>query len=132
MPSGSVASVPVGGLVRARGYHWRARALDDADAPSQNWVSFGANAETDRDFVVEAPIVFSSTRHGSNNANQQEIYSMAPDGSNPTRLTFNAKVDTDPSLSPDGSKIAFQSDRDGDNEIFVMNVDGTGWWPSSR
>jgi Tol biopolymer transport system component len=125
-PSGSVASATVGGLTRARGFHWRARALDDADAPSQNWVSFGANGESAADFVVEAPIVFSSTRHGSNNANQQEIYSMAPDGSSATRLTFNAKVDTDPSLSPDGSKIAFQSDRDGDNEIFVMNVDGTG------
>ncbi|MBA3733797.1 MAG: PD40 domain-containing protein [Actinobacteria bacterium] len=28
--------------------------------------------------------------------------------------------------SPDGSKLAFQSDRDGQSEIYVMNPDGTG------
>ncbi|MCK4394724.1 PD40 domain-containing protein, partial [Candidatus Bipolaricaulota bacterium] len=27
--------------------------------------------------------------------------------------------------SPDGSKIAFTSDRDGNPEIYVMNADGT-------
>jgi Tol biopolymer transport system component/alpha-tubulin suppressor-like RCC1 family protein len=125
--SGSVGSATVTGLLRATGYHWRARTLDGSDQPSQQWVSFGANAETMADFVIEAPIVFSSTRHGSNNANQQEIYSMAPDGSlaSVVRLTTNMTVDTDPSLSPDGSRIAFQSNRDGDYEIFVMDVDGS-------
>ena len=34
--------------------------------------------------------------------------------------------DTGASWSPDGNKIAFASDRDGDAEIFVMNRDGTG------
>lgn len=32
---------------------------------------------------------------------------------------------TAPSWSPDGTKIAFYSDRDGNYEIYVMNVDGT-------
>ena len=31
-----------------------------------------------------------------------------------------------PAWSPDGSRIAFDSDRDGDREIFVMATDGTG------
>ena len=33
--------------------------------------------------------------------------------------------DGGPSFSPDGSKIAFFSDRDGDYEIYVMNADGS-------
>ena len=28
--------------------------------------------------------------------------------------------------SPDGTRIAFMSDRDGNNEIYVMNADGSG------
>ena len=43
-----------------------------------------------------------------------------------TQLTFNTKYDADPSISGDGSKIAFHSDVDGDYEIFVINSDGTG------
>lgn len=31
-----------------------------------------------------------------------------------------------PVFSPDGSRIAFSSNRDGNNEIYVMNVDGSG------
>ena len=34
-------------------------------------------------------------------------------------------IDSYPMLSPDGKKIAFQSNRTGNREIFVMNFDGT-------
>src|SRR6476469_354768 len=34
-------------------------------------------------------------------------------------------TDEMPSLSPDGRKIAFMSDREGDIETYVMDVDGT-------
>src|SRR5262249_46194546 len=34
--------------------------------------------------------------------------------------------DTRPSFSRDGTRIAFESDRDGNEEIYVMNADGTG------
>jgi probable HAF family extracellular repeat protein len=125
VPSGSTASASVGGLGRAKGYHWQARTLDALEEPSQDWVSFGTNAESAADFVVEAPIVFASTRHASNTPTQQEIYSMAPDGSGATRLMVNTTIDADPSLSPDATRIAFQSNRDGDYEIFVMDIDGT-------
>ena len=43
------------------------------------------------------------------------------DGSNAMQLT--ASNDRSPSWSPDGTKIAFASRRDGDDEIFVMNAD---------
>ncbi|HSB11685.1 MAG TPA: hypothetical protein VLM38_19505 [Blastocatellia bacterium] len=34
-----------------------------------------------------------------------------------------AALDSEPSWSPDGSLIAFRSDRDGDGEIYVMRID---------
>ena len=46
-------------------------------------------------------------------------------GSAQTRLTFNTDTDWLPSWSPDGTKIAFATDRDGNSEIYVMNNDGT-------
>jgi Tol biopolymer transport system component/subtilisin family serine protease len=41
------------------------------------------------------------------------------------RLT-NLTSDSRPRYSPDGSKIIFQSNRDGQAEIYVMNADGSG------
>jgi Tol biopolymer transport system component len=52
-------------------------------------------------------------------------------------------VNEDPVWSPDGSQIAFQSDRDGNYEIYLMNADGTDqrnlsrnraneYWPNWR
>ncbi len=72
-------------------------------------------------------IAFESTRHVAT-----EIYVMNADGRKQERLTDNRVVDEDPSWSPDGQKIAFSSslvfrgfdDREGDNEIYVMDSDG--------
>ena len=51
---------------------------------------------------------------------------MNADGTSQTRLTNNAATDFDPTWSPDGTKIAFTSNRDGNLEIYTMNADGTG------
>jgi hypothetical protein len=49
------------------------------------------------------------------------------DGSNETQLTSDAGNGASaPAISPDGTKIAFSSSQDGDPEIYVMNLDGTG------
>ena len=64
-------------------------------------------------------IVFHSTRDGN-----VEIYTMDADGSNQTRLTFNAVSDAYPVWSPDGRQIAFHSNRDGNDDIYVMDADG--------
>ena len=44
----------------------------------------------------------------------------------PTQLTSNTATDAYPSISGDGSKVAFESNVDGDYEVFVVNSDGTG------
>jgi len=54
----------------------------------------------------------------------QDIATMRPDGSGLTRLTTDQGEY--PAWSPDGKRLAFASARDGDYDIYVMNVDGTG------
>lgn len=61
------------------------------------------------------------------NPNSSEIYGMAANGSNVTRLTNNQVNDLQPDLSPDRSKIAFARSGGGLNSnIFGMNADGSG------
>jgi len=50
---------------------------------------------------------------------------MNADGTAQTRLTTDPANDDQPSWSPDGTKIAFHSYRDGSSEIYSMNADGT-------
>ena len=49
---------------------------------------------------------------------------MSADGADPVRLTASPGYDENPSWSPDGRRIAFDSMRDGNLEIYVMNADG--------
>lgn len=70
---------------------------------------------------VNGKIVFMSTRDNG----LEKIYTMDLNGSNQTRLTNNNASDFYPSWSPDGTRIAFTSNRDGDFEIYVMNADGS-------
>ena len=52
------------------------------------------------------------------------IVSMAADGSDPVNITRHPEGDFCPSWSPNGSKIAFISRRDGTDRIYIMNADG--------
>src|SRR5213593_3280491 len=54
----------------------------------------------------------------------REIWVANTDGSNAAQLTASPGLDRSPRWSPDGTKIAFASERNGLSEIFVMNADG--------
>ena len=73
------------------------------------------------------------------NTTNAEIYTVRSDGTGTVRLTNNVAEDTDPAWSPDGSRIAFTSNRDGLRAIYIMNEDGSDvkrltplTWPSFR
>jgi TolB protein len=55
-----------------------------------------------------------------------DIYRVPATGGAPVRLTTSPAIDVGGSYSPDGSKIVFESDRSGSQQIYVMNADGSG------
>lgn len=77
-------------------------------------------------------LVFTSDRHNS----ALSIWTINPDGSSPTRLTdgklrsenlpiFAHVADDAPAWSPDGSKVAFASNRFDNFSLYTMNADGS-------
>ncbi len=78
-------------------------------------------ASVDLVYAIDTKIAFISTRDGN-----QEIYVMDADGTAPVRLTRHPAIDSYPAWSPDGTKIAFTSNRrnGSTDEIYIMDADG--------
>jgi Tol biopolymer transport system component/serine/threonine protein kinase/Tfp pilus assembly protein PilF len=55
--------------------------------------------------------------------NNLEIWMMNIDGSNLKQITNNPAQDREPSWTPDGKRLVFQSLRDGNDEIYITSVD---------
>ena len=84
-------------------------------------VNLTNNAATDKQpsWASGGRLAFSSNR---NSAGGFDIYLLTLDPWGLERLTTSTAVDESPALSPDGSKVAFVSYRDGDAEIYVMTI----------
>ena len=87
--------------------------------------------------ALSEKIVFASNRAAGKGVNNptgdREIFTMTSNGTGARQLTTNAGHDVEPTLSPDGPRIAYMSRGDqtsnpeGDWEIYVMKAaDGSG------
>src|SRR6266516_2940592 len=90
-----------------------------------------AVADPDGD-ALEAPVTVDFTTGAAGEPVTQlameaagDIYVIKSNGTGLTQLTTDPAYDASPTWSPDGSKIAFMSLRDGNGEIYVMNADGS-------
>jgi Tol biopolymer transport system component len=111
-----VATVSRDGLVTAAGY-----------GEGSVSVSAGArveNATAATYLPLQGRFVFASRPVGSPE-DSTELYTVNADASDLRRITFNDVPDLAPSWSPDGSRIAFQSTREGQRDIFVIDADGS-------
>jgi Tol biopolymer transport system component len=100
--SGPINLTPVTGV-----HAWPTWSADGS------WIAFHA----DRDIVVGDV---------SSLTDNPDIFVVNVDGTGEIQLTTHPGRDWLPVWSPDGSRIAFLSDREGPGEIFVMNADGSG------
>ncbi len=55
-----------------------------------------------------------------------DLWKVSADGGHAARLTSHAADDLYSTWAPDGASIAFTSDRDGYQNIYLMNADGSG------
>tara|TARA_Y100001958_G_C21235013_1_gene561252 strand:+ start:1338 stop:2408 length:1071 start_codon:yes stop_codon:yes gene_type:complete len=87
------------------------------------------NGFFEKDFI-EPQIVFSSRRWWN-----YDIFISDLSGGNTTQLTKNQWIDFNPSISHDSKKISFISNRDGNREIYIVDLtwmDGYSQWSVSN
>jgi TolB protein len=91
----------------------------DADGSGQTNLTHTAEAEADPAWSPDGHrLAFARQTNGN-----WDIYVMNEDGSNVVRLTTHPAADRYPTWSPDG-RLAFQTDRDGNDEIYVLSLSG--------
>ena len=83
-------------------------------SPDGEWIAFSSDRpdatvtfEGDRDFPF----------------GQYDVFVMRPDGQEMRRITNDPSLDSKPSWSPDGNRIAFISDRSGVGNIYIAELD---------
>ena len=126
----------------------RSTFLDNRDplwSPDGAWIAF-VSTRDERTGIYVMPVAGGrevnitngvALRHGANLAwapdSSAIVFEMAGDihivnrdGSDLRQLTDHPADDSAPDWSPDGSRIAFASNRDGNSDIYVINVDGSG------
>ena len=88
----------------------------------------GSSYSSDVSVVVAVSGKISYDWDGGSAALNSDVVIANDDGTGSRQPDQNLPFSSDerPAISPDGTKIAFNSDRDGDHDIYVMNVNGSG------
>lgn len=97
--------------------------LHDLATGNTPLVSFRQGINSGASFAPDNKHIFLTISEG----NSPDIYKITYDGKIVDRVTKgpNGAMNVEPAISPDGTKIAFSSDRVGRPMIYVMNVDGS-------
>lgn len=134
---GSVATsapltMPRGGTTSTRRSSLISAANGDTRRVNDNGLTEGGGNISQVSFAAEggdyAPdvdrsgsfMVFASTQHRPT----FDIYRKSVDGRTVTQLTTDPSDDMMPSIAPDGTKIAFSSNRNGNWDIYTMPITG--------
>ena len=108
--------------------------LMNADGSGREWLTDHPAADSQPDWSPDGRrIAFVSRRGGT-----EAVYVMSVDGSEQAPIAAAQRDAQNPVWSPDGRQIAYyETGSGGDDEIYVMNSDGTGrrllvkgLWPS--
>ena len=101
------------------GAYWLQIYVMDSDGGNMKMITRSPNSTFGPSWSADGhAIAFVIEYHGS----RANIFEIEPDGNSLKRLTAGPKFDGRPAYSPDRTKLAFESNRDGDYEIYVMSL----------
>ncbi|GJI98804.1 protein TolB [Duganella caerulea] len=89
----------------------------NADGGNLKRVSNSAGIDSEANFAPDGSIYFMSDRSGG-----PQIYRMNADGGDAKRITFTGNYNISPRVSADGKTLAYISRRDGNYQLYVMDL----------
>ena len=99
--------------------------LMDIDGSNQRRITSTSRHEIFPTWSPDGSKIAYSQNYLSAGVPQAEVHVVNPDGSNDIVLTSSAGRDENPRWSPDGNYLVFQSERDGNFELYSMSKDGS-------
>jgi Tol biopolymer transport system component len=99
--------------------------VHDLNSKQQDWIPFGGTSQVQGEYpfwMANGQIVYHGCDFWGEGA-ACGLYRVAEGGGNPQRLTMH-ESDTAPAGSQ--KRVAFMSSRDGNWEVYVVNMDGSG------
>ena len=100
----------------------------EEEEDDEEWDITQAHGDTHTaDITVDEGTWMSVTIHGDTLVFDLlgDLWSMPLSGGEATQLTDGSAWDIEPRFSPDGSRIAYVSDQTGNEQIWIMNADGS-------